>query len=81
MTVPQTVPGRRADTDDTRDEAVEAAVELAAEDLDAQDYDFEPPARDNDAEWADAGGYGPGPGPRPGGPYPQGGASHLGWTR
>jgi len=36
MTVPQTVPGRRADTDDTRDEAVEAAVELAAEDLDAQ---------------------------------------------
>jgi len=36
MTVPQTVPGRRADTDDTRDDAVEAAVELAAEDLDAQ---------------------------------------------
>src|SRR5215217_8520558 len=36
MTVPQTVPGRRADTDDTRDEAVEAAVELSAEDLDAQ---------------------------------------------
>ena len=36
MTVPQTVPGRRADTDDTRDEAVEAAAELAAEDLDAQ---------------------------------------------
>ncbi|MBL8925824.1 MAG: sigma-70 family RNA polymerase sigma factor [Pseudonocardia sp.] len=32
MTVPQTVPGRRADTDDTRNEA----VELAAEDLDAQ---------------------------------------------
>ena len=26
MTVPQTVPGRRADTADTRDEAVEAAV-------------------------------------------------------
>ena len=37
MTVPQTVPGRRADTDDTRDDAVEAAVELAAEDLDARD--------------------------------------------
>ena len=36
MTVPQTVPGRRADTDDTRDEALEAAAELAAEDLDAQ---------------------------------------------
>ena len=36
MTVPQTVPGRRADTDDTRDEVVEAAVELSAEDLDAQ---------------------------------------------
>ena len=36
MTVPQTVPGRRADTDDTRDEAVEAAAEMAAEDLDAQ---------------------------------------------
>ena len=52
-----------------------------AEDLDAEDYDFEPHAGDYDAEWADAGGYGPGPGPHPGRPYPQGGASHLGWTR
>jgi DMSO/TMAO reductase YedYZ heme-binding membrane subunit len=52
-----------------------------AEDLDAEDYDFEPPAGDYDAEWADAGGYGPGPGPHPGRPYPQGGTSHLGWTR
>jgi DMSO/TMAO reductase YedYZ heme-binding membrane subunit len=52
-----------------------------AEDLDAEDYDFEPPAGDYDAEWADTGGYGPGPGPHPGRPYPQGGTSHLGWTR
>jgi DMSO/TMAO reductase YedYZ heme-binding membrane subunit len=52
-----------------------------AEDLDAEDYDFDPPAGDYDAEWADAGGYGPGPGPHPGRPYPQGGTSHLGWTR
>ncbi len=52
-----------------------------AGDLDAEDYDFEPPAGDYDAERADAGGYGPGPGPYPGRPYPQGGASHLGWTR
>jgi DMSO/TMAO reductase YedYZ heme-binding membrane subunit len=52
-----------------------------AEDLDAEDYDLEPPAGDYDAEWADAGGYGPGPGPHPGRPYPQGGTSHLGWTR
>jgi hypothetical protein len=52
-----------------------------AEDLDAEDYDFEPPAGEYDAEWADAGGYGPGPGPHPGRPYPQGGTSHLGWTR
>ena len=36
---------------------------------------------DYDAERADAGGYGPGPGPYPGRPYPQGGTSHLGWTR
>jgi DMSO/TMAO reductase YedYZ heme-binding membrane subunit len=48
-----------------------------AEDLDAEDYDFEPHAGDSDAEWADAGGYGP----YPGRPYPQGGTSHLGWTR
>src|SRR6266516_362142 len=52
-----------------------------AGDLDAEDYDFEPPAGDYDAERADAGGYGPGPGPYPGRPYPQGGTSHLGWTR
>jgi hypothetical protein len=52
-----------------------------AEDLDAGDYDFEPHAGDYDAEWADAGDYGPGPGPQPGPPYPQGGTSHLGWTR
>ena len=39
MTVPQTVPGRRADTDVTPDEVtetIEAAAELSAEDLDAQ---------------------------------------------
>jgi DMSO/TMAO reductase YedYZ heme-binding membrane subunit len=48
-----------------------------AEDLDAEDYDFESPAGDYDAERADAGGYGPDPGR----PYPQGGSSHLGWTR
>jgi hypothetical protein len=48
-----------------------------AEDLDAGDYDLEPHAGDYDAEWGDAGDYGPGPGP----PYPQGGTSHLGWTR
>jgi hypothetical protein len=58
-----------------------------AEDRDAGDFDFEPHAGDDDAEWADAGDYdaewadagdyGPGPGP----PYPQGGTSHLGWTR
>jgi len=52
-----------------------------AEDLDAGDYGFEPHAGDYDAEWADAGDYGPGPGPYPGQPYPQGGTSHLGWTR
>jgi DMSO/TMAO reductase YedYZ heme-binding membrane subunit len=52
-----------------------------AGDLDAADYDFEQPAGDYDAEWADAGGYGPDPGPDPGPPYPQGGTSHLGWTR
>ena len=52
-----------------------------AGDLDAEDYDFEPQAGDYDAGPADAGGYGPGPGPYPGRPYPQGGPSHLGWTR
>jgi len=52
-----------------------------AEDLDAGDYDFEPHAGDDDGEWAGAGDYGPGPGAHPGRPYPQGGASHLGWTR
>ncbi|HEY1343547.1 MAG TPA: hypothetical protein VGF54_01005, partial [Streptosporangiaceae bacterium] len=52
-----------------------------AEDLDADDYGFEPHAGDYDGEWADAGDYGPGPGAHPGRPYPQGGASHLGWTR
>jgi DMSO/TMAO reductase YedYZ heme-binding membrane subunit len=52
-----------------------------AEDLDAGGYDFEPHAGDDDGEWADAGDYGPGPGTHPGRPYPQGGASHLGWTR
>src|SRR3954452_11426675 len=39
MPVPQTVPGRRADTDVTPDEVaetIEAAAELSAEDLDAQ---------------------------------------------
>lgn len=62
--------------------AVDYDAEWAdAEDLDAEDYDFEPPAGDYDAERADAGGYGPGPGPHPGRPYPQGGTSHLGWTR
>jgi hypothetical protein len=52
-----------------------------AEDLDAEDYEFEPSAGDYDAERDDAGGYGPSPGPYPGGPYPQSGTSHLGWTR
>ena len=52
-----------------------------AEELDAEDYDLEPHAGDHDAEWADAGDYGPGPGTYPGRPYPQGGTSHLGWTR
>ena len=52
-----------------------------AQDLGAADYDFEPHAGDDDGEWADAGDYDPGPGTRPGRPYPQGGASHLGWTR
>src|SRR3954452_350203 len=36
MTVPQTVPGRRADTDDTRDAAVGAPLAFPPEDLDAQ---------------------------------------------
>jgi RNA polymerase nonessential primary-like sigma factor len=36
MTVPQTVPGQRTDTDVAQDDAAEAAVELSAEDLDAQ---------------------------------------------
>ena len=52
-----------------------------AEDLDAEDDGFEPHAGDYDAGWADAKDYGPGPGPHPGRPYPQGGASHLGWMR
>jgi len=52
-----------------------------AEDLDAGDYDFEPHAGDDDGGWAGAADYGPGPGTHPGRPYPQGGASHLGWTR
>ncbi len=52
-----------------------------AGDLDAEDYGFEPHAGNHDAERADTGGYGPGPGPYPGRPYPQGGTSHLGWTR
>jgi hypothetical protein len=52
-----------------------------AGDLEAEDYDFEPHPGDHDAERADAGGYGPGPVPYPGRPYPQGGTSHLGWTR
>jgi hypothetical protein len=67
-------PGYYQEPDDDGDYDPEWAD---AEDLDAGDYNFEPPAGDYDAEWADAGDYGPGPGP----PYPQGGTSHLGWTR
>ena len=45
MTVPQTVPGRRTDTDVTPDEVTEAA-EAAAAELSAEDLDAQSPAAD-----------------------------------
>src|SRR5215213_6891891 len=45
MTVPQTVPGRRTDTDVTPDEITEAA-EAAAAELSAEDLDAQSPAAD-----------------------------------
>ena len=74
-------PGDPAGYDQEPDDEDYDSEWAEAEDLDAGDYDFEPHAGDYDAEWADAGDYGPGPGPQPGRPYPQGGTSHLGWTR